>query len=140
MCKNTVCNPPKHLVCNYSNCPLTATCRYISSCISRLVSDTLQQYSCACNYTQNGLEVFKLPSCVFPTDAPTISPTNYPTISPTISPTNSSQFGGSIKDDASSAFNEMYYYIIGSVAVVLMCVVIYFRKYFCCKNRVEDNS
>ena len=156
MCKNVVCNPPNVLSCSNINCTLTNACKQISKCITRLLSNSLQLYTCACNQTQNNLNIYQIPNCALPTipptNYPTIPPTNYPsnypttypttypTISPSNYPSNFSEFGGSIKEDVESAFNDMYYYIIGCAIFVLVCIVIYFRRFFCCKNRVGGSD
>lgn len=141
MCKNLLCESPKELVCSDYRCLLTNTCRYISSCISKLVSDSLQQYSCACNYTINNLQAYQLPECLLPT----IYPTNPPTIPPTISPTNSSFIGNvNIKGEVEEEFNKMYYYIMAGVLFIIICLVVRFRKfvknYICCRNRVDTDE
>ena len=146
MCKNLLCESPKELICSDNRCLLTNTCRYISSCISKLISNTLQQYSCACNYTINSLQAYQLPDCVSPTTPPTTSPTNSPTTSPTLVPTNSSVMGQvNIDGEVKEEFNKMYYYIMAGVLFIIICLLIrfrmYVRKYFCCKkNRVDDEG
>lgn len=141
MCKNVLCESPKDIICSDNRCWITDSCRYISSCISKLVSDSLKQYSCICNYTENNLQVYQLPECVLPTNSPTTSPSTYPTSLPT----NSSVFGGlNIENEAKEEFNKVYYYVIGAVLFLIVCIMIRFRqcvrRYMCCKNRVNNED
>ena len=137
MCKNVLCESPKDIICSDNRCWITESCRYISSCISKLVSNSLKQYSCICNYTENNIPVYQLPECVLPT--------NSPTTSPTFLPTNSSVIGGlNIENEAKEEFNKVYYYVMGAVLLIIVGIIIKFRqcvrRYMCCKNRVNDDG
>ncbi len=145
MCQT--CEDPNKIECVDNRCILTIGCKYLEKCMNKLTEGIYKGMSCACNYQENGVQVFQIPNCVAPTESPTISPTISPSMSPTLAPTNSSVFGMSDIEAAAKDNVEDYiaFYIVGGVAFILL-VLLYFRKrlrpcldYFTC-NKVDDDD
>ena len=141
MCQT--CEDPNKIECVDNRCILTIGCKYLEKCMNKLSEGIYKGMSCACNYQENGAQVFQIPNCVVPTESPTISPS----MSPTLAPTNSSVFGMSDIEAAAKDNVEDYitFFIVGGVAIILL-VLLYFRRRlrpcldcFTC-NKVEDDD
>ena len=145
MCQT--CEELDKIECVDNRCILSIGCKYLEKCMNKLSEGIYKGMTCACNYQENGIQVFQMPNCVVPTDSPTISPTLLPTMSPTIFSTNLSIFGMSdIEATAKDNIADYIpFFIVGSVAIILLLILYYRRKfrscldYFTC-NKVEDDD
>lgn len=146
---NLFCNAPDLIKCLDPRCWLSTPCNFADKCIKRVINNHILYYQCACDFKENDLQVYMIPSCVgdsncvptnSPTQSPSLSPTQLPSSPPSPSPSSSpSPFITKIEDE----FDMNYLYYIGSGVFFLVILLIYFRKTIkkcLCNSKVNNKE
>ena len=164
---NLFCNTPNLIKCLDPRCWLSTPCKFVDKCMQRIINDNILYYQCACDHSENGVQVYMTPDCVTetvncqPTFSPTLSPSYSPTLSPSYSPTlfpsysptsypslfptsSPTPFVTELPVGSSDDFDYNILYYSGGGLFVLIVLLIYFRKKIkdcCCNNnRVIDEE